>query len=104
MVDRRHGIRAVAKLEVHDRGASEQRVPLYITGNISAGGMFLITQTPFNIDTKFKISFELPDGESRIEAVGTVVWKRSDREASDRQPGMGIQAKPGHNITNLSDH
>lgn len=92
MADRRRTVRAVVKIEVHDvKTRTEQRVPLYISGNVSEGGMFLITQDPFERDTQFDISFSLPDDPSPIQATGTVIWRRTDRESPDRPPGMGVQ-------------
>ena len=91
MVERRRTVRAVARIEVFNKETSEQRVPLYVSGNVSVGGIFLITQDPLEPGTDMKISFTLPGDDREIHAEGRVVWKRRQREASDRQPGMGVQ-------------
>jgi len=91
MAERRRTVRAVARIDVYDEGAHQKRVPLYISGNVSAGGIFLITNEPFEPGTEMKISFTLPDDREPINTVGQVIWKRQGREAADRQPGMGVQ-------------
>ena len=69
------------------------RVPLYISGNLSVGGMFLITQEPLPVGTNFRVCFALPASKDDITATGEVLWSRSQREAPDRQPGMGVKFK-----------
>lgn len=91
MVERRRSVRAVAKIEVFKKGTRAQRVPLYVSGNVSAGGIFLITQDPLELGTDMKISFNLPGDDKTIETEGRVIWKRGQRKASDQQPGMGVQ-------------
>jgi uncharacterized protein (TIGR02266 family) len=91
MAERRRTVRAIARIEVFDRGARQERVPLYVSGNVSAGGIFLITQEPIATGTNLKISFTLPDDDRPIEAMGQVIWQRDQRTAPDRQPGMGVQ-------------
>src|SRR3990172_8997053 len=91
MAERRRTVRAIARIEVFDKGARQERVPLYVSGNVSSGGIFLITQEPFALGTDLKISFTLPGDDRPIETLGQVVWQRSERSAADRQPGMGVQ-------------
>ena len=91
MPERRSTLRAVARIEVYDRDASADRVPLYVAGNVSVGGIFLITQTPFEVGTNLKIVFSLPGQEQPVQAMGAVAWSRNQRTAPDRQPGMGVQ-------------
>ena len=91
MVERRSTIRAVVRIQIYDQDSRAERVPLFVAGNVSAGGLFLITQEPYPPGTNLKIVFSLP-GESRfIEAMGTVIWSRLERQAPERQPGMGVQ-------------
>jgi len=91
MVERRGTVRAVARIEIFEKGGRVERVPLYVSGNVSSGGMFLITQDPLEPETDMNISFTLPGDDREIHAEGKVVWKRRQREGSDRQPGMGVQ-------------
>jgi len=91
MVERRRTVRAIARIEVFDKGARRERVPLYVSGNVSSGGIFLITQEPFAPGTNLKISFTLPGDDQPIESMGQVVWLRDERTAPERQPGMGVQ-------------
>lgn len=91
MAERRSTLRAVVRIEVYDRESRAERVPLFVAGNVSPGGMFLITQTPYERGTTLKISFSLPGDDQPVQAVGSVVWNRGERSAPDRQPGMGVQ-------------
>jgi uncharacterized protein (TIGR02266 family) len=91
MAERRRTVRAIARIEVFDKGARRERVPLYVSGNVSSGGIFLITQEPIALGTNLKISFTLPGDDRPIEAMGQVIWQRNERSAPDRQPGMGVQ-------------
>jgi uncharacterized protein (TIGR02266 family) len=92
VAERRRSVRAVARIEVYEaKDTRHTRVPLYISGNVSAGGIFLITQEPFKTGTNLKISFSLPGDPRVIDTFGSVIWSRGLREASDRQPGMGVQ-------------
>ncbi|MFO8057132.1 MAG: TIGR02266 family protein [bacterium] len=91
MAERRSNFRLVSKLEVQERDPARARVPLYVSGNISAGGMFLITQDPYPAGTTFRISFGLPQDGKTVEATGRVVWSRRQKENPERQPGMGIE-------------
>jgi uncharacterized protein (TIGR02266 family) len=91
MVERRGAVRAVAKIEVFRKEGPVSRVPLYVSGNVSAGGLFLITQEPFEPGTDLIIKFSLPKDNNKISAVGSVVWKRESREAKDLKPGMGVK-------------
>ena len=91
MVERRGTVRAIAKIEVFKKEGPVNRVPLYVSGNVSAGGLFLITQQPFEPGTDLLISFSLPKDGKKISAEGSVVWKREARDSGDQRPGMGVQ-------------
>jgi uncharacterized protein (TIGR02266 family) len=59
--------------------------------NLSAGGMFIATREPREVGALLYLQFYLEDGETLIEGMGKVVWRRSTGEArSDAPAGMGI--------------
>jgi uncharacterized protein (TIGR02266 family) len=91
MAERRGTVRAVARIEVFDERTHMERVPLFVSGNVSAGGIFLITQEPYRIGTKLRIKFNLPGDLRPIETEGEVVWIRGERISPENQPGMGVQ-------------
>ncbi len=91
MVDRRKDLRAVVRLEVEPGAGSLKRPPFYITGNISVGGMFLITSDPLPEKTKIALQFRLPDDEEKIQVLAEVVWCREKDERPGLPPGMGIK-------------
>lgn len=91
---------------------SEDRVPMSIrvryprrnafffeyTRNISHGGMFIATQQPFDIGTRFQFELEVPGEDETIKLIGEVRWTVEPRQiegmapsAPDVDAGMGIQ-------------
>ena len=91
MVDRRRDLRAVVRLEVEPGAGSLKRPPFFISGNISAGGMFLITSDPLPEKTKIALQFSLPENKDKIQVLAEVVWCREKDERPGLPPGMGIQ-------------
>lgn len=91
MAERRSTVRAVVRIEVYDQDSRVERVPLFISGNVSSGGLFLITREPYPLKTSLKIEFSLPGEGPPIKALGSIVWTRTDKQAPGQQPGMGVQ-------------
>ena len=61
------------------------------TGDISAGGLFVSTDTPLMVGTELTLSFVLPDGY-RVATGATVAWVRAPRYRPHELPsGMGIR-------------
>jgi uncharacterized protein (TIGR02266 family) len=90
MADRRANVRAVVRLEVENRDLG--RVPLYVTANLSAGGMFLITKDPLPEETRLRLKFVLPTDKTPLQTVARVLWVREEEKANPGQPpGMGVQ-------------
>jgi uncharacterized protein (TIGR02266 family) len=55
--------------------------------NISIGGVFIETPTPFSKDTIVELDFAIPGYADRIHATGVVRWS----SASGQMKGMGIE-------------
>lgn len=89
MADRRANVRAVVRLEVEERDLF--RVPLYVTANLSVGGLFLITKTPLPAETQLKLRFRLPKDRTYIQTTAKVLWAREEDLAAGLAPGMGVQ-------------
>jgi uncharacterized protein (TIGR02266 family) len=67
-------------------------VTLYArVGNVSEGGIFLRTRTPFAIGTKAKIRFP-GQGLTQPEMSATVAWTRE--EGPEGPAGMGLNFDP----------
>jgi Tfp pilus assembly protein PilZ len=61
------------------------------TGNLSQGGIFIMTTEPFPVGSEVKISFSR-EKESHIHLKGVVVYTRSpSTDMTTRQPGMAIK-------------
>lgn len=71
------------------RAGSDTRVSAAHTHvtNISMGGVFIETPTPFSKDTIVELDFAIPEYADRIHATGVVRWS----SASGQMKGMGIE-------------
>lgn len=63
----------------------------FLSTNISVGGMFLKTETPYAVETFVKLEFPLPGETKPVSADGRVVRAVPPSPDSDNPPGMGIQ-------------
>jgi uncharacterized protein (TIGR02266 family) len=63
----------------------------YYSLDLSRGGMFLKTRSPFPAGTRLSLDFHLPDRERRVSVEGEVV-RRVVPDLNDPalEPGMGI--------------
>jgi len=61
------------------------------TANMSIGGMFLQTEEPLELGTRFRLRFRIPDRNKPIETFGIVRWVVSPTESGPMVPGMGVQ-------------
>jgi uncharacterized protein (TIGR02266 family) len=60
--------------------------------DVSRGGMFIKTVSPFPAGTLLKIEVRIAGDQRVMQGVGRVVWKRESGEASDGAPaGMGVK-------------
>jgi uncharacterized protein (TIGR02266 family) len=62
-----------------------------LTDDISAGGVFVATQTPLAIGAEVELEFSLPDGGAPIRVGGVVRWLRERKGSAGPDPGMGIK-------------
>lgn len=84
--------RGGARLNV-DFPLEYQRLPAFQktpTFNLSARGVFIQTNAPFEVGEQVVLRFQVPGQEAPVKVVGQVVWRNAD--ASKRGgTGMGIQ-------------
>jgi len=60
--------------------------------DVSRGGIFIKTPSPFPPGTLLKFEIRLQDEQAVIAGVGRVVWKRESAQATDSTPsGMGVK-------------
>src|SRR5690606_37455643 len=60
--------------------------------DVSRGGMFIKTQSPFPPGTLLKLEVKVADVQKLMQGVGRVVWKRESSDASPEKPaGMGVK-------------
>lgn len=61
------------------------------TANISIGGMFIKTDRPLEVGTRFRLRFQLPQVAHPIDTVAVVRWNLRPEEAGPMTAGMGIR-------------
>src|SRR5436190_4933812 len=60
--------------------------------DVSRGGMFIKTPSPFPSGTLLKFEVRIQDEKKVMQGVGRVVWKREPASATHDQPsGMGVK-------------
>lgn len=60
--------------------------------DVSRGGMFIKTPSPFPPGTLLKFEVKIADEQRVLQGVGRVVWKREKADAGEESPaGMGIK-------------
>jgi uncharacterized protein (TIGR02266 family) len=96
MEDRRSSPRLDVILKV--RFESKEDFQEALIHNISQMGVYLATDTPFEVGYKFQIEIVLPNDKGQIKGKCEVVWV-NQVEAKDYPKGMGVQfieLKPKH--------
>lgn len=63
-------------------------VKSYIT-TFPGGGLFLRTDQPFDLWTRFNLNFDLPSGGVKISCEVEVIWL--NRDTPDGRDGMGVR-------------
>lgn len=83
--------RAPLALKVQYRNPVEKEAQ-GMTGGVSAGGLFIETDSPYPVNTDLTVTFALPtQPNSPISATAKVSWIRGMTERLMLMPGMGIE-------------
>ena len=61
------------------------------TGNISKGGLFIMTEHPLKQGEQFLLRLQLPDLPEPINITCEVLWVRKQTESEKKPPGMGVK-------------
>jgi len=88
MEDRRISPRLDVILKV--RFATKEDFQEALIHNISQMGVYLATDSPFDVGSKFSIEIDLPNKKGQIKGKCEVVWV-NQVEAKDYPKGMGVQ-------------
>src|SRR5512144_11766 len=60
--------------------------------DVSRGGIFIKTPSPFPPGTLLKFEIRLQDEQTMLSGVGRVVWKRDPSDVKEERPaGMGVK-------------
>jgi uncharacterized protein (TIGR02266 family) len=81
-----------AKMRVY-YGPSQEMVLYGFSVDMSSGGLFLKTETPFSVNDQVMLSFTLPEVEKIVNCRARVAWVNAKDEARkpDLPTGIGIQ-------------
>ena len=61
------------------------------TSNLSLGGMYVQTDEPLVVGTRFRLRFRVPGRRKPVATYGEVRWSIPANNPSGLTPGMGIQ-------------
>ncbi len=61
------------------------------TGNISRGGLFIMTERPLKEGEQFLLKLQVPDLPEPIKVNCEVSWVREQSDIEKRPPGMGVK-------------
>ena len=59
--------------------------------NVSEGGAFIRTHTPFKVGEKVNVRWAFPGAPLELEAIMQVVWKCDGSKNPAKFPGMGLK-------------
>lgn len=76
---------------LHVKLEGHKKVFFGYADNLSTSGFFIQSINPKEAGSKFKIEFNLPDCQEKIECLAEVVWKRDFTTNSSCKPGMGLR-------------
>jgi uncharacterized protein (TIGR02266 family) len=88
--ERRRHKRVPLQLLVQHRFETLQAFLEEIATDLSAGGMFLRTDSPHPVGSTIYLRFTLADGLPLIEGIGRVAWANK-KPSADAVSGMGIE-------------
>ena len=89
----------VLSLNVRYKSATVDEFIEHHSHDISKGGIFIKTPSPFPAGTLLKFEIRIREDQPLIAGVGRVVWKREPPQAgADRPAGMGVKfiKRDGH--------
>ena len=91
--DTRKDARAkIVSLNVRYKSATVDEFIENHSHDVSKGGLFIKTPTPFAPGTLIKFEIRIANDRAVITGVGRVVWKREPSQAAGERPaGMGVK-------------
>jgi uncharacterized protein (TIGR02266 family) len=90
-MERRKAARLPIEVDIHVEGAALRFDAT--TGDLSAGGLFVLTQRTIPIGTHVMLGFTLPNGAS-LEVLGSVQWHHTGDDRNDEDP-LHVSRGPG---------
>ena len=81
-----------AELRVY-YGSSQEKVLYGFSVDMSTGGLFLKTETPFSAKERVLLSFTLPDVNKTVNCKAIVAWVnlKDEPRKPELPPGIGLQ-------------
>src|SRR5262245_28749358 len=89
---RNHPRAKVLSMTVRYKSATVDDFVEHHSDNVSRGGIFIKTTSPFPPGTLLKFEIRIADDEAVLAGVGRVVWKRDEPGDDEDEPaGMGVK-------------
>ena len=88
MTERRRSPRYEVVLKL--RYETEEAFGDTVIRSLSSGGLYLSTQTPFNVGSEFAVVVDLPQKEAWIKGTCEVVWV-NEIDTENYPRGMGVR-------------
>lgn len=88
MTERRRNPRYEVVLKI--RYETDEAFGDTVIQSLSSGGLYLSTQTPFNVGSQFAIVVDLPEKEEWIKGTCEVVWV-NEIDTENYPKGMGVR-------------
>lgn len=90
MSSRRQFFRRKLRVEI-DHFDLEDVYQMHFSRDLSRGGVFIETDDPLPLGSRFQMHFEIPE-HGEIETEGEVAWMlRLQDSSADLPPGMGVR-------------
>ncbi|MBI4700507.1 MAG: TIGR02266 family protein [Deltaproteobacteria bacterium] len=81
----------VLSMTVRYKSATVDDFVEHHSDNVSRGGIFIKTGSPFPAGTLLKFEIRIADEQAVLAGVGRVVWRRTDTKGDERPAGMGVK-------------
>lgn len=70
---------------------SEEEFSTDYSENLSTSGIFIVTNSKFEIGAMLELHFSLPNSKQIIKVVGNVVWKSTTKRDGKEFAGLGVE-------------
>lgn len=96
--------RVLIELIPEDAPSIEKKVCYAITKDTSAGGVKVLTDILFPVDSRLKIKLSLPGSDKTFSATGKIRWGKAVEEEDKFEMGVEFLQSPPEDFLSLLEH